>query len=63
MLISSIKCSNIKIAQHDQAWDLEYIHQGGFSLKGLHWSWEFTDTDAFAFQVLKTARDMFWAAI
>lgn len=34
MLIISIKCSNIKIAQRDQAYELERIYQDGFSLKG-----------------------------
>lgn len=53
----------IKTAQYDQAYELEGIHQGGFSLKGLHWSWEFTDRDAFVFQCIKTGRDMFWAAV
>ena len=35
MLILSIKHGDIKIAQHDQAYELERTHQGGFSLKAL----------------------------
>lgn len=35
MLIISVNSSDVKIARHDQAYELECIHQDGFSLKGL----------------------------
>lgn len=60
MLIISIKCSDIKTAQHDQAYKPECIHQDGFSLKALQWSWEFTGFKDSFFQLVE---DVLWAAL
>lgn len=36
MLIIIIKCSDIKTAQHDQAYKLECIHQDEYTLLKIH---------------------------